>query len=351
MFELSRLKKRARGIAVGVAASGMVIGNVASVAALNTSSLTLSDSRPSETGVTYTFDSDGWDTGTTINCVQIVFSANADGTGGVPGSMTTTGADFLIGSTALTHGSWTETFTANGTLELTSGAEAILASPSNLVFDGITNPNTDSTFFATVDTYTNADCSTGPTDNTVVAFATKDGTPVSLTIDPTLTFTCTGLGSGQTINGETTTHVSTGSSIDYLNDVNSTTAGVSAHDLDVSTNASGGYTVYIRHTGLLTNSNSDTIDNHSGTNLVPTNMAVGSEQWGYTTDDATLSAVGDGVDRFTVGNDWAGFTTSNEEVMTDESGTTRVGHQANVAAATEAGTYTTNIIYTVVATF
>ena len=46
MFELSRLKKRARTAAVGLAATGMVVGNVASVAALNTASMTLSDSRP-----------------------------------------------------------------------------------------------------------------------------------------------------------------------------------------------------------------------------------------------------------------------------------------------------------------
>ena len=350
MFELSRLKKRARGIAVGLAASGMVIGNVASVAALNTSSMTLSDSRPSQTGVTYTFDSDGWDTVTVINCVQIVFSLNADGTGGVPAGMSTTGADFLVGSTALTHGSWTETFTTNGTLELTAGAEAIQASPGDLVFNGITNPNTDATFFATVDTYTNADCATGPTDNTVVAFATKDGTPVSLTIDPNLTFTCTGLGVGVAVNGETTTHASTGSSIDYLNDVTSAQEGVSAHDLSVTTNASGGWTVYIQHTGQLTNSNSDTIDNHSGTNLSPSAMANGTEGWGYTTEDTTLSAIGDGANRFGA-NEFAGFTTSAEEVITDEAGNTRVGHRVDVAAATEAGTYTTNIVYTVVATF
>jgi hypothetical protein len=349
MFELSRLKKRARAIVISAAASGMVIGNVASVAALNTSSMTLSDSRPLQAGVTYTFDSDGWDTVTAINCVQIVFSVNADGTGGVPAGMITTGADFLASSTALTHGSWTETFTANGTLELTSGGEAILATPSDLVFNGITNPNTDDTFFATVDTYTNADCSTGPTDNVVVAFATKDGTPVSLTVDPSLTFTCTGVASG-TVNGETITHSSTGTTIDYLNDVTAAQEGVSAHDLAVTTNASGGWTVYIQHTGQLTNGASDTIDNHTGTNLSPTTMSNGTEGWGYTTEDTTLSAIGDGAGRFGA-NEFAGFTTSGEEVITDESGNTRVGHRADIAGTTEAGTYTTTIVYTVVATF
>ena len=349
MFRLSSLKKRARSITVGLAATGMVVGNVASVAALNTSSMTLTDSRPSQTGVQYTFNADGWDTVTTIECLQIVFSVNADGTGGVPAGMTTTGADFLLASTALTHGSWTETFTANGTLELTDGSEAIQATPGNLIFSGITNPNTDDTFFATVTSYTNNDCSTGPTDSVVVAFATKDGTPVSLTVEPTLTFTCTGVAAGA-VNGETITHSSTGTSIDYLNDVTAAQEGVSAHDLAVTTNASGGWTVYIQHTGSLTNENSDTITNHTGTNLSPSAMSNGTEGWGYTTEDTTLSAIGDGANRFGA-NEFAGFTTGAEEVVTDEALATRVGHRVDIASTTEAGTYTTNIVYTVVATF
>ena len=350
MFELSRLKKRTRTIAVGLAASGMVMGNVASVAALSSSSMTLSDPRPSETGVTYTFDSDGWDTGTTLECVRVAFTVNADGTGGVPAGMTTTGASLNASSTAVTAASWTEDFAANGILDIIDGTEAILASPSNLVFDTITNPNTDDTFYATVSTYTSNDCSTGPVDSGVVAFATKDGTPVSVTIDPTLTFTCTGLGTGQSINGETTTHVSTGGSIDYLNDVTASTSGVSAHDLGVTSNASGGYVVYVRHSGDLS-SGTDTITTHTGTNAAPSTMSAGTEGWGYTTNDATLS--GGTANRFTSStNLFAGFQTSNEVVMVDSgTQTTRVGHQVDVAATTEAGTYTTDIIYTVVATF
>ena len=351
MFELSRLKKRARSVAVGMAASGMVIGNVASVAALNTSSLTLSDSRPGQGSVSYTFQSSGFDNGTSINCISLDFSVNADGSGGVPAGLITTSAALSGTSSLITPGSWTPSFAANGALDLTNGGGEAPAASGNLIYTGITNPNTDDTFFATISTYTNVDCSTGPTaDTTVVAFATKDGTPVSLTVDPTLTFTCTGVAAAETVNGETTTHTSTGSSIDYLNDVTSAQEGVSAHDLAVTTNASGGWTVYIQHTGQLTNGNSDTIDNHSGTNLSPSAMANGTEGWGYTTEDTTLSAVGDGANRFGA-NEFAGFTTGAEEVVTDETGNTRVGHRVDVAGTTEAGTYTTNIVYTVVATF
>ncbi len=352
MFKISRFKKRIRGLAIGFAASAMVIGNVASVAALSSASVTMSDPRPSETGVTYTVDASGYDAGTTIQCIQTLFTVNADGSGGTPAGMSTTGAALDASGTLITEASWTEDFATDGLLEITFNPGETPAANGTLVFTGVTNPNTDDTFFATLTTYTDDACTT-PVDTVVIAFATKTGTQVSLTIDPNLTFTVSGVAASTAVSGTNTTHASTASSIDYLNDVTASQNGVSAHNLDVTTNASGGYTVYIRHTGSLTNSNSDTIDNHTGTNSAPTSFpAVGTEAWGYATSDSSLSAVGDGADRFTnPGGEWAGFTTTNEEVMTDEAGTTTVAHQVGVASSTEAGTYTTNIVYTVVASF
>lgn len=356
MYDFSRLKKRARTLVVGAAASSMVLGNVASVSALTASSLSLSDPRTSETNVTYTFSASSFDTGTTIRCISLDFNTAANGGGSVPTGMDTTGASLDASGSLITEASWSESFGSNGALDITFGTGETPAASGSLVYTGITNSSSESSFFAILTTYTNADCVTGPTDSVVVAYAYKDGHPVQLTIDPTLTFTCVGVAAGS-VNGETITHDSSGATIDYASDVNSTTNGVSAHDLQVSTNASGGYTVSIRHTGQLTNLASDTIDNHTGTNLSPTALGTGSEAWGYTTEDSTLSAIGDGADRFTNGgNEWAGFTTTNEEVVYNAAApagteTTRVGHQVAVSSDTEAGTYTTTIIYTVVATF
>ncbi len=357
MYDLTSLKKRVRSVAIAVAASGMVIGNVASVSALSASSLSLSDSRPSQTAVTYTFDSASFNTGTAVKCISLDFNEQADGLGAVPAGLTTTAAALDVSGTLITETNWTASFAANGSLDITYATGEIPASTGSLVYTGVTNGSGTGTHFAILHSYTNVDCATGPVDTTVVAYVYTDGTAFSVTIDPTLTFTVAGVAAAQAVNGATTTHLSTAASVDYLSDVNATTNGISAHDLQISSNASGGYTVYIRETAALTNTNGDTITAHTGTNLAPTTMSTGAEAWGYTTQDTTLTAVGNGANRFTTpANGWAGFTTSNEEVVYNPGApagteTTRVGHQVAVSPNTEAGTYTTTIVYTVVATF
>lgn len=339
-----------------IAAVTLASFNLQSAFALTAASLTLSDPRTSETGVSYTFNAASFDTGTNINCISLDFNDAANGGGSIPTGIDTTGASLDTGGTLITESNWTESFGTNGSLDLTFVGGEAPASSGTLIFTGIQNGSTESAYFAILSTYTNTDCSTGLTDQVVVAYAYKDGHPVAVTIAPVLTFSCVGVAAGS-VNGETITHDSSGATIDYSTDVNASTNGISAHDLQVSSNAASGYTVSIRHTGLLTNGTSDTIDSHTGTNLSPSTMSTGVEGWGYTTEDSTLSAIGDGADRFTnPGNEWAGFTTSNEEVVFNSvspvgTETTRVGHQVSIDTNTETGTYTTTIIYTVVGVF
>jgi hypothetical protein len=180
-----------------------------------------------------------------------------------------------------------------------------------------------------------------------------------LTIDPTLSFTIAGVASSDTVNGVTTTITTTATAVNFLNAVSETVNGVSAHDLTASTNASGGYALYIRHTGLLENGSGNTIDNWTGTNATPTRPfpsgIASAEAWGYTTEDSTLQS--GTADRFTNGGDfWAGFSDTTNELVADEVGpgasaTTRVGHQVGVSGTTEAGTYQTTIIYTAASTY
>ena len=160
---------------------------------------------------------------------------------------------------------------------------------------------------------------------------------------------CSGVAASLSVNGATTTVLSTATDVDHGTTVTASQNGISAHDLDVTTNATGGYNVYLRNTAQLTNDNSDAIAYHTGTNGTPTAFpAAGTEAWGYTTDDTDLT-------QFT-SNTWAGFTSSNELVMSNASATAgtdtaRVGHQVGIASDTPAGTYTTTMIYTLVATY
>ncbi|HEX9679331.1 MAG TPA: hypothetical protein VGA08_01810 [Candidatus Saccharimonadales bacterium] len=355
--QLLAVRKSLRSLVTAAAAVAIVTGNLLSAyaASLTSASLSLSDPRTTQTA-TYTFTASGFSA--SAQCIVLSLNTQADGGGSAPSGIDTTGATLDSSGTMITEANWTDDFTTNGVLELTYATGETPANGGTLVFTGVDNGDTESTtYYGVFNTYSDTGCSTG-LDSVAVAFVYRDGELVTLTIDPTLTFTCNSVGTGVSVNnGPNTTVVSGASGIDFGNSVTSSANGVSAHRLDVTTNASGGYVVYTRHTGNLANVASDTITNHTGTNAAPTAFpAAGTESWGYTTEDSTLT--GGTGDRFTStgGNKWAGFTTSNQPVMDNtaaSAGTdqTNVGHQVGVASTTEAGTYTTTIVYTIVATY
>lgn len=324
------------------------------VSALSSSSLQLSDGRPSQTS-TYTFATSGLTTATTIRCIELDIGTAVDGTGDA-------GLD-LSGVTLDSHtmvvGGWSDASVDGASDQLRAtlaGGETPVAS-GNIVWGNIDNGSSaDTTYFGVFTTYTDASCTGGnEVDTATVTLIYKDGALVSLTIDPSLTFTIAGVPSLTSVNGINTTVTSTATAVDFQNNVTSLVNGVSAHDLTVGTNGTSGYTLYIKHTGLLTNGSSDTIDNWTGTNASPTAFPVpGTEAWGYTTEDSSLA--GGTADRFTNGGPfWAGFSTTNE-LVADANGPTAstthsVGHQVGVSAGTEAGTYQTTIVYTVASSY
>ncbi len=347
---LAQVKQRAIKVVAAAAALMMIFGNVASVSAatLTSASVELGDSRTATTS-TYAAAASGFTTGTSIFCMELVLNDSADGTGSIPNAITTTSST-LDSSTLITAGSWTVQNGSNGTLSASNAAGETPAANGNVVWGAVTNGDTDQTYYGLLTTYSDVSCTGGnEVDNVTMAFAYKDGTLVSLTVEPTLTFVCQAVAASQSVNSATTSILSTATGIDFGTAVTTSANGISAHDLDVTTNATGGYNVYLRHVADLTNEGSDTITNHTGTNAAPTSFpAVGNEAWGYTTEDADLT-------QFTA-NTWAGFTTSNEQVMTNTSATAgtdtvRVGHQVGIATDTPAGTYSTTMIYTLVATY
>ena len=324
--------------------------------ALTSSSLTLSDPRPGETS-SYTFNSSSFTTATSINCIQLDIGTSSDGSGDVGLDLSSVA---LGTNTIPSGGTWADA-SVDGTtdqLRATSAGGSTPNSSGSITWTGIVNGATEgATYYGLFETFSDTNCSTGgPVDSVAVAFVYKAGELVQLTIDPTLTFTCSPVGTSQSVNDATTTVASTASGIDFGNAVTVGANGISAHDLNVSTNATGGYTVYIRHTGQLNNGSANIANFAGGNNATPAAFtAAGTEGWGYTTQDSSLT--GGTADRFTnPGNEWAGFTTSNEPVI-DNTGattgteTTRVGHQVGIAATTDAGTYQTTIVYTVASVY
>jgi hypothetical protein len=322
---------------------------VAGGATLSTGSLLLSDSRPSNAATTYTFT---WSNVTTssIKCVKIVFATTVAGTTVPTGMNTDASAAVSATSNYITAGSWSTDKTTNGTLLITyATGETPSASARTVVLTGITNSSVvDTAYFAKFSTYDNVDCATSLRDSGTVAFINTNGQAVSATVDPSLTFTVNAVSSG-TVNAATVNITTTATTIPF-GTVTSSTNKIGAHDLTVGTNAAGGYTVTTKYTGALTNLASNTISDISGTNASPGAFpAAGNEGFGYTTRDSSLGTVA--YDRFTnpAGDLWAKFTTSPLEVAysaTAASETTRVGYQVGIAPTTEAGTYTTTVVFT-----
>ena len=216
---------------------------------------------------------------------------------------------------------------------------------------GVTNPTTtNTTAFVRITTR-----DTGPTaiDTTTVAFATLTATSIAMTasVDPTFTFTVVAVNTAGSVNTATTNVTTTASTIPF-GTLSSGSTKIAAHDLTVTTNALGGYTITV---AALTNpplaDSSNNIDYFTGTNATPTSWSspagssasVNTGFLGYTTEDATL---GTGTAaRFTTGPPkWAGLITTAEELVYNATGassqTTRIGWQAEVNALQPSGSYT-----------
>ncbi len=332
--------------------SGLLVPDITRAATLTVASVSLSDSRPSQTGVTYAAAASSY-SGSTIKCVKEVFATTPAGTTKPTGMATASGITIAGSQTLLASTvGWTRggsdpdgtvTFINSGSSEAPSGTKT-------WDLAGFTNSSlADTTYWLRISTYGNADCVTSPVDNTTIGFIITSGSQLSLTVDQSLSFTVNSVGSAAICDGTTTTQASTATTLPF-GTVTSAVNGVVCQDLSAATNSTGGYTISLRYTGKPANGVGGFIADQTGSNASPTPFsAAGTEAYGYTTDDATL---GTGTaSRFTNGGQkWAAATTVNSEVAFEPSGVTaqtyRIGHQVGVSSITAAGNYSTTIIYT-----
>lgn len=313
-------------------------------AAPTNASLTVGDSRPSET-TTYTFDVSTL-ASTSLQCIELDLGTADDGTGNISGL--DTGSSTFDSSTLVSGWTVDNTASTDHKLRITNGSAESPSAAGNVVWDAVVNGDTvDTAYYGVFTTYSDEGCST-EVESTTVQFIYTTGQQVSLTVDANFTFTVAGVDSGQSTNNGDTTNVATTSTTIPFGQVTDTTNGIAAQDLAISTNANNGYNIYTKYTGQLTNGSSDTIDDHTGTNAAPSVMAndAATEEFGYSTDN--LARFG--------ASEYAGFTATNEEVAssaTSTSGTetSRVSLQAGIATTTEAGTYNSTVIYTAVPTY
>ena len=187
-----------------------------------------------------------------------------------------------------------------------------------------------------------------------VSAATTADVVVTATVAQSAELTVSAVNAGVAINGSTTT-VTTTADVS-LGTITVSTNAIAAHTLTMTTNAGSGYTVNTKYDHKLWRSSatSSDIDDHAGTNGSPSVFPESSsdEDFGYTTEDFTLSGT---ADRFS-GGKWAGFTTGDSEIAYHtgpvNATTTKVGYQAGVNGLTAAGTdYTCTVTHTMTASF
>lgn len=323
-------------------------------AAPNTASLELGDSRPNQTS-TYNFSVSNLNTGQNIACVEIDLGTNADGTGAISGlntSSSTLNSNSIVSGTTVSN-----TQSANHVLRATKATPSAPSASGSVVFGAVTNGSTaDTSYFAVFTTYSDQACTTS-VESITVQFIYTNGQTVTVTVDPSFTFSVNAVTAGtgaQAVNGQDTTVTTTATTIPF----GTTSASgneVGAQDLQISTNAQGGYNIYMRQTGPLTNASSDTINAVSGSNActyaAPASFpAAGTEAFGFTTNDADISSGNYAA------NNWCDVTGTNQSVgsgsvATSGTQTVRVGYQVGVSTTTEAGNYSNTIIYTAVPTY
>ena len=349
-------------LSVVLAATMLPAGTAVAAGTLTSASVALSNPQPGVTA-SYTFTGSSVDTSSAILCVKVVWSTTASGTtapagfSGASGSVTAASST-LIGSSAtnwsLAKSDGTSSSGQNNIYEYTNSSTGFTptsASGRTFVLSSITNPTTtDTAWYFHINTYGNTDCATSPIDNATVEFINTNGSLLSATIDQTLSFSITGVATGQSCAGTSAVQTTTSTTLPF-GSVTPASNAVVCQDLQAATNASNGYTIYARYTAAPSNGLQSIADLTPGTNASPSSFsAAGTEAYGYTTNDQTL---GTGTaNRFFNGTtySWAAMTTANAEVAYEGSGvantTYRVSHQVGVSTTTHPGTYTTTIIYT-----
>jgi len=317
---------------------------VLAVSYLSGGSATLSDSRPSATSVSYTFD---WDNVSlsTIKCMKIQFNTQAGGGGSVPtgfgniGTYNVATSDFVPDVQT-----WVGDTATAGVIKITNGTGEIPASSADrtVVINGLTNGSTVNTaFYAIFTTYNNTDCSADGVDSGVVTFIYTTGQAVSLTVEPSISFAIAAVAIGQSVNGAAVTVLSTTTSIPFST-VTINANAIAAHTLTVDTNAGSGYFVYVKYTDKPIYNVVNDINDHGGDHTTPTTMAAATEAFGYTTEDTDYN-------QFQT-NKYSKFTTTNAELAKStaavSSEQTKVGYEVGVAGNTPAGTYQTTVVLT-----
>jgi len=271
--------------------------------------------------------------------------------------MTTTSAAIYNTSpyqwNVFTAASWTMDATTNEDVKLTSAGGDTGGTDASWAINNITLPGSAQTVYVWLNTYTNTDCSTGPYDDGVVAFAVfTSGIGVSSTLTESLTATISdyaiGFGNLDSGNVRYATADETGNTVEPASDLPTY--------IEVSTNAGNGMSIAIKDIGD-GSANAGLYDS-TIPNLIPavasSAVSAGSEEYGVYGKDADANiTIDEGFDDDTTSD--LAITRAMQTFATSSGGLSAenvdISAKASVAGATEAGSYDDTLILAVTPTY
>jgi len=256
------------GLSITLLAMYLLIPQAQAVGTISARKITISDSRPTETGVTYTFT--GTHSGDTVKCLELSFCTTATGDCTGPTGFTAANGVVndsgwvswdVIGTDRWDTGSFIATRVRYTYATGQAGGAGYAFSTAT-----ITNPTNEETYYARAVSYSDANCATA-VDSGVTAFAIVYGVTVSATVSETLDFAISAVANADcsTYFGVLDGPASTASTVAYGTLTSPNTFYHGCNDLTVSTNAgSAGYGVTVQETTSLLESGGKTIDDSTG---------------------------------------------------------------------------------------
>jgi hypothetical protein len=298
------------------------------IAAGNTVTLTFSSGFTNVSGGTLVFGDVDFATGSTSNCTSATFTEQT-----LAASAATTTWGVTFAGQVMTLTSATGTATPGNCVRFRIG--------TNTSTGGVGTHQISNGVAGSSDTIT-VGGNFGDTGTLQVDIISDDQVNVTATVDPTLTFTISdntiGFGSLSTSAAKYANGATTGSASD-----------VAAHNLTVATNAQSGYV--LSYNGATLTSGGNTIN--VATISADADGTPGTEQFamGFTVDQGSTVVTA----YANASNNWsfaAGTTTTIVSRTTPTNTETIAAHYlANIAGSTEAGSYSTNVVYIATGSF
>ncbi|MCX6792638.1 MAG: hypothetical protein NTY12_01300 [Candidatus Falkowbacteria bacterium] len=289
--------------------------------------------------ITLTFSS-GFTMGTfAVNNVDVATAATCAGSFTdktlAASPATTTWGVAQVGQ-VITITSATDTIAATNCVRIKIGSNASIGGAGATQ---ITNPATAQTATLAVAAGNGVDSGTA---GIAIVDTNFDQVSVTATVDPTLTFALSDSSIGFGTLSSTNAHYATGDTL-------GTTTPTVGNNVQVSTNATSGYTVYVQGATLTSGGNTIT--------AMPASAAssTNSEQFGLNV--AAAGGTGTASAPYATSSQYAYTATATTQTpigsATGPSATTTFSltYLANIAATTEAGSYTTTLTYTATGSF